>query len=128
MINIAQVLGRVGKMDSAVTSAGMKITKMSIVTSKKYVKDGQKVEKVNWHNIVLFQKLAEIAEKYVAVGDLVYIQGEIETQKYKTQLGEDRSKTSIIAHDLKLMPKAKEHVAAPVDKSFQSADEEDVPW
>lgn len=127
MINIAQVLGRVGKMDTKTTSTGMKITNMSIVTSKKYVKDGEKVEKVNWHNVVLFQKLAEIAEKYVAVGDLLYIQGEMETKKYKAQDGQEKTKSCIIAHDLKLMPKAKEQVAAPVDKSFQS-DEEDVPW
>ena len=127
MINIAQVLGRVGKMDTKTTQTGMKITNLSLVTSKKYMKDGQKAEKINWHNIVLFQKLAEIAEKYVAVGDLLYIQGEMETSKYTAKDGQEKTKTCIIGNDLKLMPKAKEHVAAPVDKSFQDAGD-DVPW
>ncbi len=126
MINQGSVLGRVGKIDNKTTQAGMKITNLSIVTSKKFVKNGQKEEKVTWHNITLFNKLSEIAEKYVSVGDLLYIQGEMDNQKYTTQDGQERIKHFIVAHDLKLMPKTKEHAASPKENTYEAgfADDE----
>jgi|SRR6185312_8656678 len=127
MINIAQVLGRIGTLDTKTTQGGMKVTNMSVVTSKKYVKDGVKEEKVTWHNIVLFNKLAEIAEKYMSVGDLVWIQGEMESKKYVTQHGQEKMSFKIIANDVRLMPKNKEATATPVAKDFQE-DEDGVPW
>lgn len=126
MVNQGTILGRVGKIESRVSTNGVKITNCSMVTSKKFVKNGQKEEKVTWHNVTLFNKLSEIAEKYVNVGDLLYIQGEMDNQKYKTPDGQDRVKYFIIAHDLKLMPKSKEHAAAPKDKSYESGAEDDI--
>ena len=109
MINMGQVLGRVGKISTKGLSNGNSVTNLSIVTSKKFTKDGVKQEKVTWHNISCFSKLSEIAEKYVAVGDLLYIQGEMDTKKYIGKDGIERTSSYIIAHELKLMPKSKEH-------------------
>ena len=109
MINLVQILGRVGKIETKNTASNLKITNLSMVTSKKYVKNGEKVEKVTWHNISLYSKLAEIAEKYVSVGDLLYIQGEIENQKYKGQDGQERTRFFINGNEIKLMPKNKEY-------------------
>ncbi len=129
MINMAQVLGRIGKIDTKTTASGVKITNCSIVTSKKFLKNGEKAEKVTWHNVTLFNKLAEISEKYVSVGDLLYIQGEMDSQKYTTQDGQERVKNFIIAHELKLMPKTKEHAAAPKEKSYDAGIVDDeIPW
>jgi single-strand DNA-binding protein len=127
MVNQGTVLGRVGKIDTKTTSSGVKITNCSIVTSKKFVKNGEKTEKVTWHNITLFNKLSEIAEKYVSVGDLLYVQGEMDNQKYTTQDGQERVKHFIIAHDLKLMPRSKEHQPEPkkdvtYEEAFQDSD------
>ncbi len=128
MLNMAQILGRVGKIDTKTTAAGLKITNCSIVTSKKYKKEGEQKEKITWHNISLFNKLAEIAEKYVAVGDLLYIQGELDNQKYTEQNGNERTRSCIIAHDLKLMPKSKQLATAPKDDAYGAGTEDDVPW
>jgi len=129
MINQGTILGRIGKIDTKTTSSGVKITNCSIVTSKKFVKNGEKTEKVTWHNVTLFNKLSEIAEKYVNVGDLVYIQGEMDNQKYKGQDGLERTRSFIIAHDLKLMPKSKEHPAVPKEKPYEAGIEDDeIPW
>lgn len=127
MINIGQILGRVGKIDSKTTASGIKITNCSMVTSKKFVKNGERQEKVTWHNVTLFNKLSELAEKYVNVGDLLYIQGEMDNQKYTTKDGQERVKNFILAHDLKLMPKTKEHAPAnPVkDQSYNDGIEYD---
>ena len=112
MINKGMVLGRVGKIETRPLNNGSSVTNISMVTSKKYMKNGEKVEKVTWHNVSCFSKLSEIAEKYVSVGDLLYIEGEMDMQKYTGQDGQERTKFFIIAHELKLMPKSKEHKPA----------------
>ncbi len=129
MVNQGSILGRVGKIEHKTTSSGVKIANCSIVTSKKFTKNGEKTEKVTWHNVTLFNKLAEISEKYVSVGDLLYIQGEMDNQKYTAQDGQERTKHFIIAHELKLLPKTKEHAAAPKDTTYESAMvDDDIPW
>ena len=130
-MNMAQVLGRVGKIDTKTTTKGLKICNLSMVTSKKFVKDGEKVEKVTWHNISFFSKLAEIAEKYVAVGDMLYIQGEMEVQKYTSADGQAKTKHYILGHNLELMPKGKEHQAVAKDNAFAASagvEDDGVPW
>ena len=131
MINLAQVLGRVGKIETKTLPSGTILTNLSMVTSKKITKNGQKEDKATWHNIVCFSKLSEIAEKYVAVGDLLYIAGEMDNQKYTGQDGIERTKASIIASELKLMPRQKAE-AKPTQKPANHADEpfvdSDIPW
>ena len=105
MINNAQILGRIGRIDTKQMPQGGQVTNISMVTSKKYMKDGQRVEKVMWHNISLFSKLSEIAEKYVAVGDLLWVQGEMCSEKYTGKDGQERSKFYVIGPELKLIPK-----------------------
>jgi single-strand DNA-binding protein len=106
MVNQATLLGRIGRIDTKHLPSGISVTNLTMVTSKKYNKDGVAHEKTTWHNVTLFAKLSEIAEKYVKVGDLLYIQGEMDTQKYTGTDQVERTKSFIIAHELKLMPKA----------------------
>ncbi len=128
MVNQSTLLGRVGKIDNKTTQGGIKISNVSIVTSKKFVKNGEKQEKVTWHNVTLFNKLAEIAEKYVAVGDLLYVQGEMDNQKYTDANGQERIKFFIIAHDIKLMPKSKEHKASPTEEFSDELKDDLIPF
>lgn len=130
MVNQATVLGRVGKVDTKTTSTGTKISNVSIVTSKKYVKNGEKQEKTTWHNVTMFSKLAEIAEKYVNVGDMLYVQGEMDSQKYTDANGLEKTKFMIIARDFQMLPKSKEHKAAPKENSYGTAFQDDdlPPW
>ena len=130
MVNQGTVLGRVGRIETKRTSTGTVITNMSIVTSKKFIKNGEKQDKATWHNITAFNKIAEIAEKYVNVGDCLYIQGEMDNQKYTDGNGIEKIKYFIIANTLQLMPKTKEHqAAAPKDQSYESGvEDDDIPW
>jgi single-strand DNA-binding protein len=121
MINQGTILGRVGKMDVKTVASGVKICNLSMITSKKFTKNGEKQEKVTWHNVTLWSKLAEIAEKFVSVGDLLYVQGEMDNQKYKTQDGQERTKFFLIGHDITLIPKSREHAAPPKEKSYEEA-------
>lgn len=106
MINKGQVLGRVGKIETKTMTTGLKVSNISIVTSKKYTQNGEKKEKVTWHNVTAFSKLAEICEAYVQVGDLLYVEGDMDTQKYTGKDGQEKSKHVILASEVKLIPKA----------------------
>ena len=128
MINQATLLGRVGKIDNKTSSNGLKISNLSIVTSKKFTKDGEKQESITWHNVTLFSKLAEIAEKYVGTGDLLYVQGEIAVQKYKDANGVDKNKHYIIGHDIKMMPRSKEHMPVKSTELDESMPDDVIPF
>lgn len=106
MINTAMVLGRVGKKDSKPLKNGSDMTTLSIATIKKY-KDstGQSQEQTTWHNVSCFNKLSEIASKYVHVGDLVCIQGEIQHKKIENGERAGQYRYSINANDIKFIPK-----------------------
>ena len=98
-VNRAIILGNVGKAPVIrVTQSGSKIASFSIATSEKYTsKTGEKVQKVQWHNIsVLNDGLAGIVEKYVTKGSKVYVSGQIETRKWTDQSGVDRYSTEIV--------------------------------
>ena len=131
MVNQGTLLGRVGKIETRPMNNGQTVTNINLVTSKKYTKDGQKQEKITWHNVTCFSKLSEIAEKYVNVGDLLYVQGEMDNQKYTGQDNIERNKSFIIAHELKLMPKTKEHKHEPEPKKAQydaGFEDSDIPF
>lgn len=128
MINMGQILGRVGKIDNKTTQSGIKISNVSMVTSKKFTKNGEKQEKVTWHNVTLFSKLAEIAEKYVSVGDLLYVQGEMDNQKYTDGNGQERTKFFLIGHDIKLMPRSKEHQPTPKENFGNEIEDDSIPF
>lgn len=129
MINKCQLLGRVGKKDSKTLKNDTQLTNLSIATSKRYKdQQGNKQEKTTWHNVNLFGKIAEIAEKYVAVGDLVYIEGEMEHRKYTDKDGAEKMAFSINGNELKLLPKSKssgDSNASPAQQKKSSAQWQD---
>jgi len=108
MINEAIIVGNVGKKDTKVLKNGGEITVLSIATSTKY-KDssGEKQERTTWHNVNCFSKLAEIAAKYVHVGDVLYIRGEINNKKIEQGERAGQYMYSITAQDIKFLPGGK---------------------
>lgn len=124
MINTAMVLGRVGKKDNKPLKNGGDMTILSIATSKKY-KDstGQPQEQTTWHNVSCFNKLSEIASKYVHVGDLVYIQGEIQHKKIESGERAGQYRYSINASDIKFIPKGNKAESEPKQKKVKETTE-----
>jgi single-strand DNA-binding protein len=109
-INKVILIGRLGanpECKEKKTGGGF-VTRFSMATSIGY-KDkqtGEKKEVTEWHNIVCFDKLAEIADSYLAKGSNVYIEGSIKTNKYPDKDGgKDRYSTSIIANNLQFLDK-----------------------
>lgn len=106
MFNQAIVMGRVGKIDCKTLPTGTQLANVSIVTTKHGVKNGEKYEKPTWHNVTLFNKLAEVAQKYVSIGDVILVEGEMDNQRFQGSDGLERTKAYILAHQLKLLPRS----------------------
>lgn len=84
--------------------SGAVVANFSIATSESYKnKAGEKVENTEWHNIVLWRGLAEIAEKYLKKGSSVYIEGKITTEKWEDKDGNNRYTTKILGNNLTML-------------------------
>jgi single-strand DNA-binding protein len=84
---------------------GNAVANISIATSETW-KDkntGDNQEKTEWHRVVLFRKLAEIAGEYLKKGAKVYIEGKLQTRKWQDQGGQDRYTTEIVAEQLQML-------------------------
>ena len=85
--------------------SGSAVTNLSIATTEawKDKQTGEKQEKTEWHRVVLFARLAEIAGEYLRKGSQVYIEGRLQTRKWQTKDGQDRYTTEIVANDMQML-------------------------
>lgn len=85
------------------TSEGLKIARFSLATSQKWIdKSGEKKEMTEWHRVVVISdKLAEVAENYLKKGSKIYLEGQLQTRKWKDQSGSEQKSIEIV------IPKAK---------------------
>lgn len=100
-INKVILVGNVGKdPEVKYLEGGVAVAKFPLATTESYkTKDGKKVDQTEWHNIVMWRGLAEIAEKYVRKGKMLYIEGKIRTKQY----GEENNKkyfTEIVVDEM----------------------------
>lgn len=98
-LNRVSLLGRLGKdPEIRSTQSGEKVASFSIATGEQW-KDrntGEKKERTEWHNIVVWGNLAGVAEKYLAKGNRVYVEGAQRTRKWQDQSGNDRWSTEVV--------------------------------
>jgi single-strand DNA-binding protein len=98
-VNKVILLGTLGRdPEMKQISNGGYITNLSLATSEKWQdkNSGQPVEKTEWHRVVIFGKLAEIAGQYLKKSRQVYIEGKLQTRKWKDQSGQDRYSTEVV--------------------------------
>jgi len=104
MINKAILVGRLGAdPEVRYSTDGAMITNFTVATDESYTKNGDKVQKTEWHKIVTFGKLAEICAKYLVKGKLVYIEGKIQTRSWEDKEGVKKYSTEIIANTMKML-------------------------
>lgn len=105
-VNKCLLVGRIGKDPEVRYSAdGAAITNITLATSEEW-KDkntGAKQERTEWHRVVFFGKLAEIAGQYLKKGSQVYVEGAIRTRKWQNQEGKDQYTTEIVASDMQML-------------------------
>lgn len=105
MVNKAILIGRLGKdPDIRYTPDGTMVTTFRIATDEQWKdKNGEKVQRTEWHQIVTYRKLAEICGNYLVKGKLVFIEGRIQTRSWEDKDGIKRYTTEIIANDMKML-------------------------
>jgi single-strand DNA-binding protein len=105
MINKAILVGRLGgDPDVRYTPDGTMVVNFNVATDMKWKdKNGEWVNKTEWHRIVTFRKLAEICSNYLSKGKLVYIEGRIQTRSWEDKEGNKRTTTEIIASDMRML-------------------------
>jgi single-strand DNA-binding protein len=106
-VNKVILIGNVGKdPEVRYLDNNLPICKMSLATSEVYKnKAGEKVTTTEWHNVILWRGLAEVAEKYVKKGSQVYIEGRIRTRSYDDKDKVKRYTTEIVADVMQLLGK-----------------------
>lgn len=105
-VNRAILIGNLGRdPETRYLPSGGAVCNFSIATSERFTdKSGQKQERTEWHNIVIYGKLAEIAQQYLKKGSNVYIEGRIQTRKWQDkQTGQDKYSTEIIADQMQML-------------------------
>jgi single-strand DNA-binding protein len=104
-LNKAMIIGNPGKdPEIRATASGQSVATFSLATSEKFKnKSGEMEERTEWHNVVLWGKLAEIAAEYLAKGNPVYIEGRIQTRKWQGKDGHDRYTTEIVGETMKML-------------------------
>lgn len=105
-INKVILVGNLGNdPEVRYSQAGAAITNISVATSEtwKDKQSGQQQERTEWHRIVFFNRLAEIAGEYLRKGSKVYVEGSLRTRKWQDKDGNDRYTTEIVANEMQML-------------------------
>ncbi|MGD8207846.1 MAG: single-stranded DNA-binding protein [Thiohalocapsa sp.] len=105
-INKVILVGNLGAdPETRYTPSGTAITNIRVATTESWKdrQSGEQVEKTEWHRVVMFDRLAEIAAEYLRKGSQVYIEGQLQTRKWQAQDGSDRYSTEIRARDMQML-------------------------
>jgi len=135
-VNKVLIIGNLGSdPEIKYTKAGDPVANLSIATSESW-KDknsGDLQEKVEWHRVVMFSRLAEIAEQYLKKGSKVFVEGKLQTRKWQDQEGKDRYTTEVVAKEMTMLDSrstSQSQENSPKAESEKPKDdfEEDIPF
>ena len=141
-VNKVILVGNLGqKPEIRYTQTNTAVATLSIATSESWKdKDsGEQREKTEWHRVVFFGKLAEIAEQYLGKGSQLYIEGKLQTRKWQDKDGNDKYTTEILGNEMNMLggrqssnDSGEFDQSQPVSQTAQSPDtqisEEDIPF
>ena len=133
MINRVTLVGNTGKdPEIRTTSSGTRVATFSLATSETY-KDhkGDKQTETQWHNVKVWGKLAEVVEKYVRKGQLLYLDGKVVYSNYDDKDGNKKYVTDIVVSNLQMLGgKKSDDIATRPEPQTSGAisDPDDLPW
>jgi single-strand DNA-binding protein len=139
-VNKAILLGNLGK-DPEIRNleSGAKVATFSMATNRTYkAQDGKRVEETEWHNIVLWGALADLAEKFLAKGRQVYIEGRIRTRQWDDKDGVKRYTTEIVGENMTFIggrdqrdeppPPSDQDFSQPSESNAEKDEGDDLPF
>ncbi|MGQ7853787.1 single-stranded DNA-binding protein [Pedobacter sp. WC2501] len=120
-INKVILVGHLGK-DPEVRhlDGGVTVASFPLATSETYNKDGKRVEQTEWHNIVLWRGLAEVASKYLQKGKLVYIEGKLRTRSFEDKEKVKKYVTEIVAENFTMLGRKSDFEQSPTTPTHQN--------
>lgn len=128
-LNKVQLIGHLGAdPDSRFTTSGDAVANFNIATTFSWrTADGENKEKTEWHKIVVFRKLAEVANEYLKKGQLVYIEGRLQTRDWEDKDGVKRYTTEVVCDNFTMLGPKKEGGSQARTESETPADD-DLPF
>ena len=124
-VNKVILIGNLGKdPEVRYLDNGVAVANISLATSESYKnKQGERVTQTEWHDVVLWRGLAEVAEKYLKKGSSVYVEGKLRTNKWVDKDENTRYKTEILADKLTMLGRSQNQ-----EQSTESTSEDDLPF
>ncbi|HEZ3196993.1 TPA: single-stranded DNA-binding protein [Neisseria meningitidis] len=125
-LNKVILIGRLGRdPEVRYIPNGEAVCNFSVATSETWNdRNGQRVERTEWHNITMYRKLAEIAGQYLKKGGLVYLEGRIQSRKYQGKDGIERTAYDIVANEMKMLGGRNENSGgAPYEEGYGQSQE-----
>ena len=126
-INKVILIGHLGK-DPELRSldGGVSVTSFPLATSETFNKDGQKVEQTEWHNIVMWRGLADLAAKFLQKGKLVYIEGKLRTRSFEDKGGIKKYTTEVVADNFTMLGRKSDFEGEGVPRQFAKSPNNDT--
>lgn len=127
MLNKVELIGRVGRTPEVKKfDDGGKVVNLVLATTEKYLdkSSNEKKEIVEWHRIVVKNKLTDVFEKYVNKGDLLYIEGSIRTRKYEGKDGTEKEVKEILCFEMKMLNSKKDKEGEEVEQEQEVESQE----
>ncbi|RZK55508.1 MAG: single-stranded DNA-binding protein [Pedobacter sp.] len=123
-INKVILVGHLGK-DPEVRhlDGGVTVASFPLATSETFNKDGKRVEQTEWHNIVLWRGLAEVASKYLQKGKLVYIEGKLRTRSFEDKEKVKKYVTEVVAENFTMLGRKSDFENTPTTPTPKSENE-----
>ncbi len=126
-INKVILVGHLGR-DPEVRhlEGGVTVASFPLATSETYNKDGKRVEQTEWHNIVLWRGLAEVASKYLQKGKLVYIEGKLRTRSFEDKEKVKKYVTEVVAENFTMLGRKSDFENTPVSSGTPKSEDDYV--
>jgi single-strand DNA-binding protein len=121
-MNKVILVGHLGKDPELRTlDGGIPVASFSLVTSEFYNKDGRRIEHTEWHNIVMWRTLAEVAHKMLRKGKLVHVEGKLHTRSFHDKEGIKRYATEVIAENFNVLGISRDHLKDEPDSKYETS-------
>ena len=128
-VNKVILVGNLGKdPEVRYLDNGVAVANFSLATTENYKnKEGERVSQTEWHNIVLWRGLAEVAEKWLKKGSSVYVEGKIRTRKWEDKEGNTRYSTEVLGDNMTMLG-GKPTSESPAESVPYSGKKDDLPF
>jgi single-strand DNA-binding protein len=133
-VNKVILVGHLGKDPEArFLEGGVSVVSFPLATSESFNKDGRKVEQTEWHNIVMWRGLADVAAKFLQKGKLVYIEGKLHTRSFEDKEGIKKYTTEVVAENFTLLGRKTDFendsaTNKPATKAAEAANNADIQY